>query len=134
MAIKDKLKLAREALKKTQESMGQTVGVTKRAWQTYEEGKSVPGGNIFDALAKLGFNTNWFFTDDPAVPMMIPRQSPEEFMTGEQQDLTSHTTYPAVQIPQARAIDPSYFDYVPMAEAHLSAGGGAFVLSEQMGE
>jgi phage repressor protein C with HTH and peptisase S24 domain/DNA-binding XRE family transcriptional regulator len=134
MAIKDKLKLAREALKKTQESMGQTVGVSKRAWQTYEEGKSVPGGNIFDALAKLGFNTNWFFTDDPAVPMMMSRQ-PFEPETGTQQPYTAaHTSYPAIQIPDSGEFDPSYFDLVPMAEAHLSAGGGAFVLSEQLGE
>lgn len=30
--------------------------------------------------------------------------------------------------------DPDEFDWVPMAEAHLNAGGGAFVLSERMKE
>jgi phage repressor protein C with HTH and peptisase S24 domain len=37
-----------------------------------------------------------------------------------------------VVIPQWRNPDPLMFDYIPMAEARLSAGGGCFVLSEEM--
>jgi len=69
---------------------------------------------------------------------MLHRKQPEELMTGEPQagypSLHTHDNFPSVLIPQRELADPSYFDYVPMAEAHLSAGGGAFVLSEQMGE
>lgn len=37
-------------------------------------------------------------------------------------------------IPKHAAPDPEEFDYVPMAEVQLSAGNGAFVLSEDMQE
>ena len=48
--------------------MADAIGISKRGWQTYEEEKSVPGGNIFKALSDLGFNVSWFFNDD--VPML----------------------------------------------------------------
>lgn len=37
-----------------------------------------------------------------------------------------------VTIPRWVNPDPEMFDYIPMAEAKLSAGGGCFVLSEEM--
>jgi phage repressor protein C with HTH and peptisase S24 domain len=37
-----------------------------------------------------------------------------------------------IAIPGGQDPDPEMFDYVPMAEATLSAGGGCFVLSEEM--
>ncbi|PKN67158.1 MAG: hypothetical protein CVU57_04195 [Deltaproteobacteria bacterium HGW-Deltaproteobacteria-15] len=39
-----------------------------------------------------------------------------------------------ILIPAPMPFDPTYFDFVPMAEAHLAAGGGAFVLSEKFKE
>ena len=39
-----------------------------------------------------------------------------------------------IVIPAPMPFDPTYFDFVPMAEAHLSGGGGAFVLSEKFKE
>ena len=38
----------------------------------------------------------------------------------------------SIVIPGWQNPDPEMFDYVPMAEAQLSAGGGCFVLSEDM--
>ena len=37
-----------------------------------------------------------------------------------------------IAIPQWQCPDPEMFDYIPMAEAQLSAGGGCFVLSEDV--
>lgn len=37
-----------------------------------------------------------------------------------------------VSIPRWQNPDPEMFDYIPMAQAKLSAGGGCFVLSENM--
>jgi len=37
-----------------------------------------------------------------------------------------------ISIPRWQNPDPEMFDYVPLAEAQLSAGGGCFVLSEEM--
>lgn len=42
-------------------------------------------------------------------------------------DANGHITIPRWQNP-----DPEMFDYIPMAEAQLSAGGGCFVLSEDV--
>lgn len=42
-------------------------------------------------------------------------------------DATGH-----IAIPQWQCPDPEMFDYIPMAEAQLSAGGGCFVLSEDV--
>ena len=39
--------------------------------------------------------------------------------------------YNAIEVPETGSCDPSEFDLVPLAEAHLSAGGGAFVLTEK---
>jgi len=137
MSLHDKLKKAREFLGKNQKEMAEAINSGHRSWQAYEHGKQIPGGKVFEELARLGFNTHWFFTDDPGVSM-LHRKQPEELMTGEPQagypSLHTHDNFPSVLIPQRELADPSYFDYVPMAEAHLSAGGGAFVLSEQMGE
>jgi transcriptional regulator with XRE-family HTH domain len=68
MAINEKLKKAREHLGKNQKEMAALIGGGYRSWQGYEQGTSVPGGKVFEALAKLGFNTNWFFMD--SVPML----------------------------------------------------------------
>lgn len=68
MCIGNKLKVARTYLGMTQTEMGEAVGKTKNGWQTYERGSSVPGGKVFEELAKLGFNAGWFFSDD--VPML----------------------------------------------------------------
>ena len=38
----------------------------------------------------------------------------------------------SVSIPRWQNPDPEMFDYIPMAETRLSAGGGCFVLSENM--
>jgi len=43
-------------------------------------------------------------------------------------------TYSDVSIPRWSDPDPEMFDYIPMAEAQLSAGGGCFVISENMEE
>lgn len=61
--LKDKLKIFREHLGKTQEEMSNAIGVSRRGWQTYEEGKSVPGGNVFQALSSLGCNISWLYDD-----------------------------------------------------------------------
>lgn len=69
MTIKSRLKYAREYLGKTQTEMAEAVGKTKSGWQTYENGSATPGGKVFEELARLGFNINWFFSDN--VPMLL---------------------------------------------------------------
>ena len=33
-------------------------------WRAYEAGSSVPGGNVLEALVRLGFNANWILTGE----------------------------------------------------------------------
>lgn len=60
--MKDRLKQVRGDLRKTQKEMAIVVGCHERAWQKYEKGDNSPGSEILEALAKLGYNTNWILT------------------------------------------------------------------------
>lgn len=64
MSLAERLKQIRERLKKTQKEMAADVSVSVQMWQTYEAGKSVPGGNVLEALARMGFNVNWILTGE----------------------------------------------------------------------
>ena len=69
--ISIKLKIARESLGKNKKEMAQAIGVALSSWRGYEQDDNIPGGKVFASLAQLGFNTNWFFTDDENTPMLI---------------------------------------------------------------
>lgn len=137
MKLSEKLKKAREHIGKSQREMADLVGSGYRSWQGYEQDTSVPGGKVFQSLAELGFNTQFFFSDD--VPMLLsdvqksqqPQASASARITNEPQAITIDANG-CPQIPRWDNPDPEIFDYIPMAKATLSAGGGAFVLSEEI--
>lgn len=83
MDISGKLKQARTVLGKTQQQMADAIGKSFVAWQKYEGGKSIPGGQVFEELTKLGFNASWFFSDD--VPMLLAAEpsSPQASANGQ---------------------------------------------------
>ncbi|HEY6872918.1 MAG TPA: helix-turn-helix transcriptional regulator [Geobacteraceae bacterium] len=62
MNLAERLKWARESRGYTQKEMAKDASVTLQTWQVYEAGKSVPGGNVLEALARMGFNVNWLLT------------------------------------------------------------------------
>lgn len=140
MDLPDKLKIARQSLGKNQKEMATLLGLAHRSWQGYEQGTSVPGGNVFKALADLGFNINWFF-DDNAGPMQkhelrsdaalpdIWIRGAQEFKGFQRKAMAHHD-----QGEDHEEHGDDEFYYIPKAEAVLSAGGGAFVLSESNGE
>lgn len=64
MTLAERLKHAREHLGYTQKEMANAVSVILQTWQVYEAGKSVPGGKVFESLARLGFNVNWLLTGE----------------------------------------------------------------------
>lgn len=59
MELKERLKCARESLSFGQKEMAEALRVGLKSWQVYEQGGSVPGGKVFEALVKLGFNGTW---------------------------------------------------------------------------
>ncbi len=81
--MKDRLKSIRELLNKTQSQMASLIDISPRAWQSYEMGKSVPGGKVLLSLAGLGFNVNWILTGEG--PMRIDehrRHTREDMVSG----------------------------------------------------
>jgi len=64
MELKERLKYARESLALGQKEMAETLGIGLKSWQVYEQGSSTPGGKVFEALVKHGFNANWLLTGE----------------------------------------------------------------------
>jgi len=62
MELSARLKQARESIAKSQKEMAKLAGASYRVWQSYEAGKVIPGGKIFESLSKHGFNANWLLT------------------------------------------------------------------------
>lgn len=57
-----RLKAARAALGLTQIQMAEQSGVSARGYQGYEDGRSVPGGEVVAGMVRLGVNANWLLT------------------------------------------------------------------------
>src|SRR6266568_9453234 len=62
MDIATRFKVVRESLGHSQRDMAKALNSSLGALQSYESGKSVPGGNVLEALARMGFNVNWLLT------------------------------------------------------------------------
>jgi len=85
--MKVRLKQIREELRKTQKEMAALVGGHESTWQKYERGDSLPGSEVLQSLANLGFNINWILTGEgemyiktilvqrPIFPEMTPEES-----------------------------------------------------------
>lgn len=64
MTIGDRLKEIREKLGFSQNAMAKFVDCSSRAWQGYESGANIPGGDVLAKLAKSGININWILTGE----------------------------------------------------------------------
>jgi len=64
MTLPERLKSARELFRHTQKEMAKECSVSVQMWQAYESGSSTPGGKVFEALARFGFNVNWLLTGE----------------------------------------------------------------------
>jgi len=62
--MKDRLKQIRQNIGKSQRDMATLISIAYKSWQGYESGDNVPGGNVLQSLAKLGFNINWILTGE----------------------------------------------------------------------
>lgn len=64
MDIAARFKMVRDSLGLSQREMAKKLDSSLGALQSYEAGKSVPGGNVLEALARLGINVNWILTGE----------------------------------------------------------------------
>lgn len=116
MTLAERLKSVRESTGGSQKEFATLVSASFRAWQDYEAGNSVPGGKVFESLAKLGFDTNWILTGEG--PM---RRGEEEGGRGE--GVTAAAA--------GRRLDDAYVD-IPLYDVKASAGAGALVEHERI--
>lgn len=94
-----------------QKELAAELGISKRAWQDYELGNSVPGGKVIEALVKSGFDANWILTGEGKM-----RRDEDAPQVREEA-----ATYKI----DAQINDD--FVLVPRYDIEVSAGGGAFV-------
>ena len=62
MGIPERLRAARNHLGLKQGEMAAQSGVSARAYQGYEAGRSVPGGDAIRGFVRAGINPNWLLT------------------------------------------------------------------------
>jgi len=127
---------------KSQPVFAEELGISKNTLLRYEKGYSVPDIVTISKVCSLsGVDLGWLvngegrerladqeLVDDPSTSCPVCREveriAPPQPCTV---DASGRISIPRWQNP-----DPEMFDYVPLAEAQLSAGGGCFVLSEKV--
>lgn len=61
--MNDRLKAIRLNKGMSQKEISETLGIGLRSWQQYENGSSIPGGKVLEALhLKLKVNINWLLS------------------------------------------------------------------------
>ena len=88
----------------------------------------------FRVAQKFKVSTDWLLTgEEMAAKFEMPLDGTLPTVVCSTEKTTVHSDeYGNITIPRWQNPDPEMFDYIPMAEAQLSAGGGAFVISEEI--
>lgn len=115
------------------------TGISPRTINAYALGETDPSRLRIAAIAKAaGVSAGWLVSGEG--PMLSEGQGSRGVYTEEAPRKITLVEPPGptwdenglIAIPRWQNPDPQMFDYVPMAEAQLSAGGGSFVLSEDV--
>lgn len=61
-SLTERLKMIRESLGVSKREMSRKLDIAGGSWQAYEEGNTVPGGKVLEALAQEGYDINWLLT------------------------------------------------------------------------
>ena len=129
--ITDRLKWLRDYRGLSQQEAAQGIGISLRSISGHEAGR-VPGKKITQRYIEFyNCKESWLLhgTGEPFGGEKEPVRTIEVLRDG-----VTDYTLKKIEIPQWTEPDPGFFRFLPLAEAHLSAGGGAFVLSEQVKE
>ncbi|MBW2052742.1 MAG: helix-turn-helix transcriptional regulator [Deltaproteobacteria bacterium] len=128
-----RLKYLRERLKLNQTEAAINIeGISYGSLQRHEAGHWPNQNNLQKYIDFYGCDRNWLLTGEgePYIkdrPTRIIPQNSEHSLGNSSGNIKLHGQ---VEIPKHDPRDYDNFALIPMAEAHLSAGGGAFVLSE----
>lgn len=135
LGIGERLKLIRKD--ETQKVFGSRFGVNLNTIGRYESGSTSPSGDFIAAVCmEYGINPTWLIFGEGAMhkeQSLSPCNDVDycPIKTKAHQGMFSDENGQIV-IPQWNNPDPEMFDYIPLAETQLSAGGGAFVISEEI--
>ena len=130
----ERLKFLRGKL--TQADFAKIFDMHRNTIFRYEAGDGKPDGVFLNNLCKYyKLNPEWLLMGEG--PMYKDHKGASQKYLPVQNDkpdpqpLHKDENGP-IFIPRWQDPDPEMFDYIPMAETRLSAGGGAFVLSEEI--
>jgi len=103
----------------------------------WERGDQVPNLNDLLKISNLypGISPAWIFTGEGPMKKAtesLPESIEERLAEPESPQSVCVDANGQTSIPRWQNPDHEMFDYIPMTEAKLSAGGGAFVLSEDI--
>lgn len=59
MSLAQRMGSVREAMGLSQRAMSLKLGLSPNAWAVYESGKSTPGANVLESVARLGIGLDW---------------------------------------------------------------------------
>lgn len=72
----ERLREERDRLELTQQEMADAAGVRREMWSKYERGVAVPGGDVFDALARMGIDLMYVLTGMRVSEAQKPIETP----------------------------------------------------------
>lgn len=119
-------------------ALAQKTGISARTINAYALGESEPSMAKLISISKAtGVSISWLATGEgqmmsgsPIDPMSASESHMLSCVSAE--PLPCTVSDGVISIPQWENPDPDAFDYIPMADTQLSAGGGCFVISERV--
>jgi len=112
-----------------QSHFANSIAVHKETLSRWERGETKPDVEALQRICSLyGVNPAWLLLGEG--PMRLEDSEVREASYAKLARQERPSAKSEVVLPESPPFDPGRFDLVPLAEAHLEAGGGAVVLSE----
>ena len=144
-----RVRLLRNMAGLSQDDAAAKLKIKFRTYQTHEAGQRPNRSTQAKYLAFYGCDPHWFLTGEgeafPSGPQSSPTPTPPDQTpstppphgvahgyAAARAPISPEEMTPAVDIPDPPPFDREEFGLVPLSAARLSAGGGAFVITENI--